>query len=140
LLDNPNRNAGEDATLAERREVLRSLEREIASFKHLADKYKPLTSGKRFDDPDIQAEYWDQLFAWKLAIGFISGMIPPDLIQSIMCLDESSSTRRFMQQMFLKLASGENGSARSQIEESLLTFIEEFRCAENIQRPKLPAG
>ena len=140
LLNKENRNSAEDAMLIEKREVLRGLQREIAAFKTLADRYKPLTDGKRFDDPDLQAEYWDQLFGWKLAIGFVSGQIPSDLIQSIMCLHESSNTRRFMQHMFQRLASGENGSARSQIEKSLSNFIEEYRCVENIQRPKLSAG
>lgn len=140
LLDKKDRSAGEDAALTEKREVMRGLQQEIASFKSLADRYKPLARGRRFDDPELQAEYWDQFFGWKLAIGFVSGKIPPDLIQSITCLHESSSTRQFMQRMFRTLASGENGPERSQIEKSLSTFIEEYRCVENVQRPRLPAG
>jgi len=140
LLNKSDRSSGDEVVLSEKREILRGLQREIFSFKSLADKYKSLTCGKRFDDPDIQAEYWDQLFGWKLAVGFISGQIPPDLIQSITCLHESSNTRLFMQWMFRGLALKENDAVRSQIEERLSTFIEEYRCAENVQRPKLPAG
>lgn len=140
LFDKKDRTPGDDAAIVEKREVLRGLQREVISFKTMADKYKPLTEGRRFDDPELQAEYWDQHFGWRLAVGFISGNISADLIQSIMCLHESSRTRLFMQGMFRSMASGENGPARSQIEKSLSIFIEEFRCAENIQRPQLPAG
>jgi len=140
LMEKKERNSGEEAELTEKREIMRGLQKEVAVFKVLADRYKPLTEGRRFDDPALQAEYWDQHFGWRLAVGFISGRVPPDLIQSIACLHESSTTRLFMQRMLKTLASGENGPARSQIEESLLTFIEEYRCVENVQRPRLPAG
>jgi hypothetical protein len=140
LLDKKDKNSCEEAELMEKREVMRGLQKEVATFKVLADRYKPLTDGRKFDDPSLQAEYWDQYFGWKLAVAFISERIPPDLIQSVICLHESSTTRLFMQRMLKIMASGENGRARSQIEEKLSIFMEEYRCVENIQRPKLPAG
>lgn len=132
--------AGEDmAAIVNKREILRVLENEIIAFKKVADRYKHLTEGKRFDDPAIQEEYWDQHFGWKLAIAMTSSGLTGDLIQSIMCLHESSHTRWFLQYVLKTLGSTGNEAARSQIDQSLSKFIEEYRCVQDVKRPRLPA-
>lgn len=131
--------SSDEYQISEKREVLRVLESEIVCFRKIADRYAHLTEGKRFDHPDIQEQYWDQHFGWKLAISLVSGNLSADLIQSIMCLHASSSTRLFMQKALHILANEENEAARSQIQESVSIFIEEYRCVENVKRPRLPA-
>jgi hypothetical protein len=128
----------DSAEVAEKRGILRVLQNEVVAFKEVADKYKNLTNGKSFEDPSIQEEYWDQHFGWRLAIAMISGGLSGDLIQSIMCLHEDSHTRRFLQSALRELGASGNEAVRSQIDQSLSKFIEEYRCVEDVKRPKLP--
>jgi hypothetical protein len=108
--------------------------RELSVFKKLADRYAPLMVGRRFEDSDVQSEYWDQLNGWRLAISIITGEVSSVLVNDIMRLPEGSDTRVFFEHMMSA------GKPMRELVASARTYVREYLCVEDVSRPRLSAG